>query len=785
MQQENPQNSINFNEGTINLREELEKYLFYWKWIVLGVIISVLATFFYVRYMPNLYKVSTTILIDDRENGGASTELSALEDLGLLGGGKASIDNEIELLKSRNLMERVAKDLQLNIQYYSPGRVIESELFFKNAPVKINFLVENASFYNLASTLSIQIKSTTEIELTDREITNSYSFGQNIETSLGNIIITPNDIDELDFGNEIIIKAVPLKSVVDSYRSRIQIQPVKNSSVLKISLVDRVKLKAEEILNNLVTQYNKDAIEDKGLIATNTNKFINERIEIINKDLSIVETNAEQFKSSNSITDIASEASLVLQNRTELEKGIIDLSTQQKLADYIGEYIQTNKEELLPVNLGFKDASINESTTKYNELILERNRILRSSSKQNPVIVNIDSQVMQLRGGILQSLVNLKSTLGISLKTLKTQENLLNSKIAAVPKQEREYRNIERQQQIIEALYLYLLQKREENAISLAVTLPNAKIIDKAYGSNAPVAPKRNTYYMGALMAGIVIPIAIIYLLLLLDNKVHTRKDVEEVLRIPILGDIPKSLSDKKMVVSDNNRNSAAESFRLLRTNINFMLSKVKDCGKVIFTTSTLSGEGKTFISINLSVALALSNKKVLLIGADIRKPKISEYLNTSAEKGLTHYLIDESLDIEDVITTVDEGFDLLHSGIIPPNPSELLMNGRFEEAIEYGKENYDYVIVDTAPVNIVTDTLLLGQQADLCIYVVRANFLDKRLLDIPKLLYNEKRLPNMAVLVNDINFERGYGYGYGYGYEYVDTSMRKSWWKKMLKDKS
>jgi capsular exopolysaccharide synthesis family protein len=321
------------------------------------------------------------------------------------------------------------------------------------------------------------------------------------------------------------------------------------------------------------------------------------------------------------------------------------------------------------------------------------------------------------------------------------------------------------------------LEKREENAITLAVTLPNAKVIDSAYGSDIPVAPKRKIIYLAALLLGVVVPFGVLYILFLLDNKVHSRKDVEGVVKAPYLGDIPKSVSDKKIVVSDNERDSVAESFRLLRTNINFMLSKTKDHGKLIFVTSTIAGEGKTFISINLAAALALSNKKVLLLGADIRNPKIHEYLNIASERGLTHFLMDNAINFKEIINSVKEGFDVVQSGVIPPNPSELLMNGRFEEVLAYGKEHYDYVIVDTAPVNLVTDTLLLGQEADLFIYTIRANFLDKRLLELPKLFYNEKRLPNMAILVNDTNYERGYGYGYGYGYGGVET--KKAWWKR------
>ncbi len=531
----------------------------------------------------------------------------------------------------------------------------------------------------------------------------------------------------------------------------------------------------------MVKHYNKDAVNYKNLIAKNTNKFINQRLTIITKDLSNVDKGVEELKTKYNLTDIAAEASLILHSNSELENKIIELTTQINLVDFVKEYISENTNDLVPENLGLADASLSGSTIKYNELILERNRILKSSSEKNPVIVNLNTQLTSLRESIAQSIVNLKSSLIISLNNIKKQEQRLSSKIALVPKQEREFTDIQRQRKIVESIYLYLLQKREENAISLAVTLPNSKIIDVAYGSDIPVAPKRKIVYLAALLLGLIVPFTVIYLVFLLDNKIHTRKDVEAVVKAPILGDIPKTKTEKKLVVSDSDRSGPAESFRLLRTNINFMLSGVKEKAKTIFITSTLASEGKTFIAINLASVLALTNKKVLLIGADIRRPKIAEYLNVPLpKKGLSHYLMDTNLKISEVITHVKEtNFDIIESGVIVPNPSELLMNGRFDEILAYGKENYDYVIVDTSPVNMVTDTLLLGGNANLFVYVIRVNYLDKRLLDIPKIMYENKRLPNMAILLNDVDFERGYGYGYGYGYGEVE--VEKPWWKKMF----
>jgi capsular exopolysaccharide synthesis family protein len=589
--------------------------------------------------------------------------------------------------------------------------------------------------------------------------------------------ITPLKQRRFEDDEEVIVQIVPFESVVNRYRNALQIQTVsKNSSVLQLSLTDPVKPKAIEILNNLVAQYNNDAVEDKNLMAKNTNEFINQRILIVNEELSSVEKGAEQFKTENQLTDLATEAGLAVRSKSELEKRVLDLSTQLKLAEYVSDYVNANPGELIPANLGIGDATIDGNTTKYNQLVLERNRILKGSSEINPVIINLNGQIKNLEESIKQSLINSKVSLKISLNAIRGQESRFASTISEVPQQERAFRGIQRQQQIMESIYLYLLQKREENAITLAVTLPSAKIIDNAYGSNIPVAPKGNIIYLVALLFGLLIPFGVIYVLTLLDNKVHSRKDLEFMVKAPILGDVPNTKSGNKIVVSDTDRSSIAESFRLLRTNINFMLTGVKEGGKTIFVTSTIGGEGKTFVSINLAAVLALTDKKVLLIGADIRKPKIGDYLDLKYEKGLTHYLMDNALKVTDIIESVSNvNFDFIGSNLIPPNPSELLMNGRFEEVLDYGKQYYDYVIVDTAPVNLVTDTLLLSHLADMFIYVVRANYLDKRLLSIPKMMYEDKRLPNMSMLVNSTDLERGYGYGYG---GYSEEEIKKPWYK-------
>jgi capsular exopolysaccharide synthesis family protein len=768
----------------INLREFLEKYSYHWKWFLLSFVLALSLAFFYLKITQNQYRVTSTIFIDDKDSGGLSTELSAFEDLGVMtGGAKKSVINETGVLKSRTLMENVIKDLKLNITYYKPKSFINFELYNGDIPFYVDFLKKDSAYYKIDTSFIIQTKSVTHFLLKDPKdnIIEEVAFGDTIKTSFGELSVIKNLRKKTLVGQEIIVKIDPLKRISQRYRMKMNIEEeTKKSSLLILSLTDKVKRKGQDILDNLVYQYNKDAIEYKTMIAENTDKFINDRISDISADLTNVDRGVEEFKTKNKLTDIGFEASLNLQSNSAIETRIVELSSQIKLVDYIQNHMSSNKNDLIPANLGLKDAATSENTVVYNQLLLERNRIIKGSRKLNPAVINLDAQIATLRQSIEQSLTNLKSSLQFSLNEARNQEYKLDTKRQNAPKQEREFQDIKRKQQIVETLYLYLLEKREENAISLGIPVPNAKIVDKADGSDNPVSPKGMLTYLIAAILGLSFPAVFIFIQSLLDNKIHTREDVEAVVKAPILGDIPCANSKNKIIINDQNNSNIAESFRLLRTNISFMLSGVHEGAKSIFITSTVGAEGKTFVSINLAASLALLNKKVLLIGADIRKPKINEYLKTSSQIGLTHFLMDFNLKVSDVISHNKENkFDVLESGAIPPNPSELLLNGRIDEILAYGKKHYDYIIIDTAPVNLVTDTLLLSHYADLFIYVVRANYLDKRLLKIPKLMYQEKRLPNMAILINDLNYERNtYGYGYGYGY---GKENKKPWYKKWL----
>jgi capsular exopolysaccharide synthesis family protein len=775
------------SEETINIRVEIEKYVMYWRWFVIGGILALILAFLYLRYTTSQYNASAVILIKNDKKSGSSAELAAFEDLGILGGTSQNIDNEIEIIKSRKILADVIKNLELNITYFAQGRIKETEVYL-NTPIKINFFKKGKEYYELDSIFSMTKISDSKFELFSEEGNSqgSFSFGEMIQSDLGDFNISKRHVErKFDDGETVKFVISSLNKLIDEYKKNVVVSPVnKKSSVVKLSLNSAVKQKAEHFLDSLVSAYNRDAIYDKNLVSQKTKTFIDERLKLVKNDFDNVNLQLKDFKTTNKLTNIEAESELVLQSISESNKNIIETSIElimvESLYNDLLENSSTNN--LLATNLGLSDISIATSIAEYNKLVQNRIRLLRTASKLNPTVINITNQIVGVKSSLIKSLENSKKGLELTLKQLNKEDQKIKSKISGIPVQELELGKIKLKQEITSGLYSYLLKKKEETDISLAVTVANAKIIDKAYGSKTPVSPKPNVIYLAALLLGGLIPFVIIYLKNLFDTKIHNKADVQDSVSVPFLGDVPRSEEKSKIVIGSDARSSTAEAFRLIRTNLDFMLMDKKRKSKTIFITSTTSGEGKSFISVNVAASLALSGKKVLLMGMDLRAPKVTEYLGVADRKGVTNYITDDNLDLDNLIFNLDdiENLDIISSGVVPPNPAELLMTKRTENLFTIIKEEYDYIIVDTAPVNLVTDTLLIAKYADMFIYVARANYLDKRLLAVPQNLYTEKRLPNMAMILNDTDPKRSYGYGYGgYGYGYV--VVEKPWYKKIF----
>lgn len=778
-------------EDSFNFRDMVDSYIIQWKWFVFGVFVCLVFATLYLRYVIPIYSATATILVKDEKKGGLQSELAAFSDLGISTGVKSNVDNEIEVIKSRRIIKKAIQKLDFNITYITEGRVKAFEQY-RDKPIEFVFYSASDEFYTTFKSFTLNSVDKNHFELFsgNQSKIGTYSYGAIIDLNEAKLVVNKtlkgaNNLE--DFSINVNVSNVD--NVTESYRGRLDVSALsKNSSVVALTIKDPLKDKAVDFLNMLIEVYNEDAIADKKFISENTLDFIQNRLKIIATELGDVEKNVEGFKKVNKITDIASQANLYLSNSVDFERELIDIETQIKVVDVMTDYIKTKgKWDLVPNNiLVTADSKITtDFIAQYNELVIQRNRIYKEGTPKNTFLINIEQKIEDISNNILANLQQTRIALSINKSIKEKQNRLIKGKISEIPTQELESRVLDRQQKIKETLYLYLLQKREETAITLAVTAPISKLVDAAYSSSAPVSPKKNVIYFIAIALGILIPFSIIYIVDLFDNKISSRQDIEGKVSAPFLGDIPQSESEDE-IMNTNSKSSSAEAIRIIRTNMEFMLNKISEHrSKTIFITSTIPKEGKTFVAINLASTIALSGKKVLLIGLDIRNPKIDRYVKLPS-KGLTNYLSKNNEDIHDYIVKLDdfENFNVLPSGVVPPNPVDLLMNKRVDEMFDQLKNEYDYIIVDTAPVNLVTDTLLVAKNADMFIYVIRANYLDKRLVKVIENMYREKKLPNMSVLLNDTKLRKtyGYGYGYGYGYNYIEDEAKKPWFRNWFK---
>ena len=783
-------NSPNASEvKELSLREQIEQYTRYWYWFVLAVIIALVGAKIYLRYSTPFYQSQAQVIIKDDKSGGGPAELAAFSDIGFFSNFNTNnIDNELAIFNSKRIISEVVKELKLHINYESVGTFKNTNLY-KYKPFEVQYLsIQDSATTNPVPRLIFEVISTTEykMESPTGAIKGTYPFGERITLPFGEITVFPvidtSEKFENFIGRPIAVTYRPIEAVASAYQQRIKVSNInKNSNVVDITMNSPVREKAEDFINELIFQYNKDAINDRSQVAQKTSNFIDSRLDIITRELDSVERGKEEFKSRNRLTDIEAEAQLILENASEFNKRQLNVGTQLELANTMIDYMEnSSSNDLLPANIGLQGEEVSQAVSNYNELILQRNRLLKNSTAINPVVVNVNNQIEQLRSSILTSLKNSSNALKISMRDLNYQESTLNSRIAQVPTKEKIFRGIERQQTIKEQLYLFLLQQREEASISLAVTAPKAKVVDRAYSTKEPVTPNRQLIYLSALLAGLLLPFLVIYVRTLLNTKVRNRRDVERVIRdAAMVGEIPRLRKGDHELVRTNDRSMLAESFRILRTNLQYLfvnkLQKQQEA-KSIFVTSTIKGEGKTFVAFNLALTLALTGKKVVLVGADIRNPQLHRYLpeNSRNQKGFTEYIIDDSIRADDLASVSEnhKNLSIILSGAIPPNPAELLMQERTKTFFEELHGIYDFVIVDTAPSMLVTDTILINKLADITLYVIRAGYTDKRLLEFPKDAIDDGRLANVATVLNNVDLNN-FGYGNKYGYTY--TSENKS----------
>jgi tyrosine-protein kinase Etk/Wzc len=766
-------------KSEINLKEVVRKYLIRWPLILISLALSISACYYYLRCTQPLYEASSTVLLSDESKGRSIDDLSTFSDLGIINT-KSNLENEIEILKSRTLMQRVAKQLHLNISYSLERSPLQLDLY-RASPIEIQSNEKDTLFYESSGSFVYQAINPSEFTIEFNGAKRNYAFNQLIDLGFGEFRILKKQNESIYADEEIYVSVRPITSIASIYSKKLSVETVNSkSNVIRMRLRDAVVIRAKEVLNALIDQYKQDAINDKNQASINTSEFIGERIQYITAELSELEGNAEEFKRKNNLVDIPSETSLYLSNQSDFSKLLIETNIQLQLGKYFYNYLNSDKEptELFPADLGLSDETVTLMLEKHNDIVLKRNRILKAAGPNNAVAIQFLEQINKTRLNILSSVRNYSTALELKLKELENQQGLISGKISQVPRKEREYREIERQQNIKEALYLYLLQKREETALALSVSVSNAKVIDEAFSTGSIVSPNRRFLFLIAFLAGLLIPVILIYIKDLFDTKISDSKILKES-EVPFLGEIPSSRDNKKLVAVKGDKSFFSEAFRLIRTNISFMLKDESQQGKVVFITSSLAREGKTFVSINFASVSAAAGKKVLIVGLDLRRQKLLKYLNLQPHKGISNFLVDYNSHIEDFIIPFpdNEEIHILPSGDIPPNPAELMMQDRLQDVFNYARANYDYVIVDTAPAGLVTDTVLAAKYADSVIYIVRANYTDKRTLSTPINFYREGKLPNLAFLLNDVS-EYSFGaYPYTYHYGYNDEKI--PWWRR------
>ncbi len=718
-----------------------------------------------------------------------------LENLGLGGMITASqnMDNEMEVLCSKSLLKKVVNDLELYITYKNEDEFPAKELY-KSSPVIVSLTPQEAD--KLSESVLIDMKFSPvdglEVKVNVGDSLYSCNFNQLpavLPTDVGTFGFMINDSFQAGERKEVShVSAVisqPMK-VAKGYLNALTIKPTsKTTSVAIISLENTNSRRGRDFINKLLEMYNQNANNDKNEVAEKTRDFINTRIEIINKELGNTEEKLETFKRNAGLTNISSDAELALEGNAEYEKKRVANGTQINLIHDLVTYINdsSNEFEVLPGNIGLSDGGLSTQIDRYNELILERKRLLNTSTENNPAIINLTASIQAMKTNVRATMNGVLQGLLITKADLDREAKRFSRRISDAPGQERQYVSITRQQEIKAGLYLMLLQKREENAITLAATANNAKIIDEPIADDVPVSPRRLIIYLIALILGMGVPAAAIFLIRLFKFKIEDRTDVEKLTKIPIVGSIP--LADEKqekqgsIVVFENQNNLMSEAFRNIRTKLQFM---IHDGGKVIMVTSTISDEGKSFVASNLAISLSLMGKRVVIVGLDLRKPGLNKVFSILPQKsGITQYLANPATtELVDLIQPSGINSDLyvLPGGTIPPNPTELLARDTLDKAIQVLKERFDYVILDTAPIGMVTDTLVIGRVADLSVYVCRSGYTRKGEYMLINELAESGKLPELCTIINGEDLSKrkygyyGYGkyggkYGYGKGYGY------------------
>lgn len=767
----------NFSESNhpedISLGEVLYKYIRHWPLFLLLVVTSLAVAWLFMRYTPRIYQTKASILIKDAQNNSSNDVLDAFN----MFSSKKTVENEVEILQSNTLLKEVVLELGLYAPVMADGRIM-SQSAYVISPVMIE--ARNPE----------TLKKATKIHFTFNPLDQTVQIGKDtwklneyFQSEYGTLKFVPNNhyrptrSSNGDSDIEYYFSLNSVKNAANSLRSRLNVSASsKQSTVVEIIIRDEVPERGEDIINSLMKLYNKAAIHDKNLLAANTLKFVDDRLKFVSGDLDSVEGNLQNFKSNNRITDISSQGQIFLQTVSANDQKISDINMQLAVLDQVEDYVKSKGSVggIVPATLGVNDPILSNLLQKLSDLELQYTQIKTLVPENNPQIIALVDGMDKLRPGILENIQNQRRSMIAGRNDLIATNDQYTAMLRGIPKKEMELLGITRQQAIKSGIYTFLLQKREETMLSFASTVADSRIIDYAESSDIPVSPKTKIIFLGAIVGAIILGIAMIYLRDLLVQSIQSKSELEKITSIPVLGEIDFDQSKKSIIVSDGKRSFVAEQFRHLRTSLNYL--GIDEDHKNILVTSSISGEGKSFVVMNMAISLSLMDKKVAVLEFDLRKPKISEMLDIPRTTGISNYLIGKKNAEEITFKTAFNNLYFLPSGPIPPNPSELISNGRLPELLKYLNKHFDYILIDSAPVNPVTDSFILSGLSDVTLFIVRHDFTPRALLQKLERFSGMNTLKNPAIIYNGVKSKslttKSYGYNYGY------TEDKQPWWK-------
>lgn len=788
MKPNNPRAKAQNANDMLSLRDILDIFILNWKWFVLSVILCLAAARLYLATKPLIYQRSAVMLVkDDPGTSGTRSKIGtdALMQLnGVMMG--SSVKNEVYILQSHQLMKDVVRRLNLDV-IYTFKRGLQTLSLYDVRPFTAVFdSVETMRPYTFTIELEGRKAHLSKLVIMKDELDfeATFNLGDTIEAPFGRMVLIPVEscVEHFD-GKKIRVTHTTVEKATNAFGASLQSSELdKESTLVGIQYTDHNIARAEDILNAVLEAYKVSIINDKNQVAESTAAFIDERIKLISRELSAVEGKLAQFKQQNRLVSFKEDASAYVQENQLARQRSVQIESQVSVVKYLLDNLRdkAGANNIIPTLGGITDAALQSQIMKYNDLMLERNRLIQNTSENSPRIIQVDQNLTQMRQNIIASTESFLQSLNVQLRSAQQEERSVKGVISSVPEKEKEAMDIQRQQTIKETLYTYLLNKREETALQLAIQEANIRVVEAPFGSERPIAPRKKVIFLVALLIGVVAPFTFFHLRNTLNMKVRGRKDIEEHTTIPVLAEIPRrkeGIDDAAILVTDHNDDPINESFRMLRFSLNF----INKDARVIMFTSTMPGEGKTFVSRNFAATLGMTGKRVILLDTDIRKRTQSKLSGNLRQEGLTSYLSGSVSDIKSLITPLDEAHQvyMLPAGSTPPNPSELLMSDKMDQLIDELKQQYDYIVVDNVPALVVADAGIVNRVADVTVYVMREGKVDRRYLPELQRLYESNRFNNLCILINDAKMEAkqygyGYGHGHGYGYSYGHEHGKK-----------